>query len=208
MPDKQQIKKAKLQSIAMLIMLIIGIATSLYFFLQLQTTNNELEETKQMLIEKDKHLEMYRDSLVQIVEEMSVDPSPPDDEHSHTEVLSPRSPIKQKSYDRIIKASKNAHYFLGFYAFNVPPEKYELAQKYILNEGYTVFADDLLEERQSWLATSATILYYDEKNSDKAKQIADDLEAITNQSFSTQIGAGLGVPKGLENQYFYIHFVK
>ena len=76
-----------------------------------------------------------------------------------------------------------------------------------MDNGFTLYANTVLADRPAWLATRPTVLYYDERSKPAAETLAKELAKVTGDAFSTERGAGLGIPKGQERESLRVHFV-
>jgi hypothetical protein len=108
-----------------------------------------------------------------------------------------------------VSSVENSYYSIALYGFNVNQDSFDAVKNLLSNEGYSLTNAQLLSgPRRNWLAQIPTVLYYDKQTENMAKTIAEKLRVITGQTFSLQIGAGLGVPKENLQKSLRIHFVQ
>jgi hypothetical protein len=109
---------------------------------------------------------------------------------------------------RKISSVGNSDYSLALYGHNVDPKLLSLAKKSLENEGYSLTNCKLLQgQRPSWLATSPTVLYYDNSTVAAAQQVAQKLQKATGKPFKCQMGAGFGVSANNTQRTLKIHLV-
>lgn len=118
-----------------------------------------------------------------------------------------RSTELSEEQERRVTSAENARYSIGIYGFDVEESIYNDVREWISEQGYTVSQSALLETRPSWLASTPTVLHYDESSKLLASEIAKSLTNITGLEFNVQRGAGLGVIEGEEPWSYFIHVV-
>ena len=119
--------------------------------------------------------------------------------------LEVKAEIKNVAID---SKDQNKKYLVGYYALDVTDSEFTKVLKALGNEGYTIVTHTLLATRTGWLAGESTVLYYSSQSEATATKLADQLTSITGTKFNIKRGAGLGVPKGQEDQRLFVHFVK
>lgn len=107
-----------------------------------------------------------------------------------------------------IASTLSTSYSIELYAYNVDGKLFEQAKRSLEREGYSLENAQLLQgHRRAWLATSPTVLYYDNRTEPVARHIAQTLQLITGQPFNWQRGAGLGIPKNAYQKNLRVHLV-
>lgn len=190
-----QLASIKIKSAFFLIVLIASVFMSLYFYINLRKSKEDVESMEAILKKQNARYLELTDSLsyyLSLVDSLS---------------LVKNEKLKEDS-KRVIKVSDNVKFLIGIYGLRAPEEKFNKIQSYFLYQGYTLFADFKLQEKPSWLSPQSTVLYYDESSREKALEIATDLERVTGATFIINRGAGLGVKKGQERFTFYIHYIE
>ncbi|MBN3815417.1 hypothetical protein G3N57_01805 [Paraburkholderia sp. Se-20369] len=104
-------------------------------------------------------------------------------------------------------AASNSLFSVGIYGFGVDASKLQQATEALTGDGYTIIASDMLTVRPPWLAPQATVLFYSADSSDKARDIARQLESVTGLKFNVTRGAGAGIPRGQERTNIRVHLV-
>ncbi|TLX73737.1 hypothetical protein E9993_14865 [Labilibacter sediminis] len=80
---------------------------------------------------------------------------------------------------------------------------------YLKKENFKVIGNFSHNNKLSWMAPSSTVFYYgNEKSEERAKEIASNLEQITDLKFKIQKGAGLGVDKNRKDYHHFIHIIE
>ena len=90
------------------------------------------------------------------------------------------------------------------------PEIFEAAHQALLALGLDVSrrTSTLWSERREWFAAKPTVFYYSTQSAGTAENLANCLSQITGYPFTTQVGAGLGVPSGEEATTLFVHLVQ
>ncbi|UCF06511.1 MAG: hypothetical protein JSV33_05645 [bacterium] len=120
-----------------------------------------------------------------------------------------RQATEQRStqIDKRLKGIGNIKFVVSLFSLNVDRKRHEAMREYFIDGGYAFDDDWVLPERYSWVALESTVFYYHDDVAAKAREIASDLERITQTSFKVARGAGLGVSKGQERWTFYVHYI-
>jgi cell division protein FtsL len=197
----------KIQSSIFLVIMLIGIGTSFYFYTkmienkrlivqqnkQLDEQKTALEQVQVALQERTHQVERIRDSLTAALQNVN------------------ESFVKNKTvrsqYQRLIETAKNTDYYVALYAYNVDPIIYKKGISYLQSYNFILDGYSLLEERPQWLAQQSTVFYYNKAHAEKAAEIAKYMSSLTNQKVATAIGAGTGIPKDLKDSYLSIHLI-
>lgn len=197
----------KIQSSIFLIIMLIGIGTSFYFYKKmienkrLITEQNQkldeqktvLEQVQTALQERTHQVERIRDSLTAALQNVN---------ESFVENKTVRN-----QYQRLIETARNTDYYVALYGYNINPVIYNKAISYLQSYNFILDGYSLLEERPQWLAQQSTVFYYNKAHAEKATEIAKYMSSLTNQKITTAIGAGTGIPKDLKDNYISIHLI-
>ncbi len=206
--SQSKLKSAKQQSILFMILMLLGITTSFWFFLQnaqqkqtirnqytqLKLKNDTLLQVQNMLEERNHQIETIQDSLAYALERLN-----------NTIVKDDK--IQSKN-EQLIRSARNASYNIGLYGLNVDATTLKKITDYVREEGYVIEQSLMLKERTSWLDYNNAIFYYKKQDATQATQLANTFKQLTGKSFTTKIGAGTGIPKGTGYSYLRVHLVK
>jgi cell division protein FtsL len=179
----KKIAFAKLVSICLLIVLILSVLGTIYFFYEMRKAKNEIELTNKQLIEKN-------NTIAELIQKLA-------------EKAKSDTPQEAK----LIRMSENASYSLGLYAYGVSAEEFNRVSAFVKEEGYSVTTETLLQNKTSWLALSSTVFYYHSDAEEKARRLANSLTKLTGTEFKFSRGAGLAVVKGQEKWTLFVHYV-
>ncbi len=197
----------KIQSSIFLFIILIGVATSFYFYTkmvenkrlivqqnqQLDEQKNVLEQVQTALQERTHQVERIRDSLTDALQNVN---------QSFVE-----NKAVQNQYQRLIETARNTDYYVALYAYNVDSKIYKEGINFLQSYNFILDGYSLLEERPQWLAQQSTVFYYNRARAEKAAEIAKYMSNLTNQTVGTAIGAGTGIPKDLKDSYLSIHLI-
>ena len=102
--------------------------------------------------------------------------------------------------------NKNAEIYIRIYSY-APDEiiKQKMADKFGA-KGYQVRVYPDWKKKPSFFSDRTTILFYDKANAKKAQEMSVWLARLTGLSFSTKMGAGLGVSGEDRKNLFIIHY--
>jgi len=103
------------------------------------------------------------------------------------------------------------HGYMGaIHGYRVQPQSFEAAHQALSALGLDVSrrTSTLWPERLEWFAAQPTVFYYSTQSAGMAENLANCLGQITGYPFTTQIGAGLGVPSGEEATTLFVHLVQ
>lgn len=206
--------KIKILMLVSLLLMIAGIVVSSLLFIRLQDSNTELKKVSAERDSANAQLELAKEELKFRVREID------------TEVGNKKIEILKDSLETISKSPANqsnpvliqkekalqkkleyANYFVGVYSLGIPSEKFNNTVNYLNTKGYSIVTQVQLDARNRWLANTSTVFYYDPASHQRAQNLADELGRITHIRFAVQMGAGAGVPEGMEKRYFYVHLV-
>lgn len=204
----------KIQYSLFLVIMLIGIGTSFYFYTKMIENKRLITEQNQKLDEQNKQLDEQKTVLEQVQTALQ--------ERTHqverirdslTAALQNvnESFVENKTvrnqYQRLIETARNTDYYVALYGYNINPVIYNKGISYLQSYNFILDGYSLLEERPQWLAQQSTVFYYNKAHAEKATEIAKYMSNLTNQKITTAIGAGTGIPKDLKDSYISIHLV-
>lgn len=102
--------------------------------------------------------------------------------------------------------NENSKYIVGIQGLNIDDIKYYELSQYIMKSGYSINLNSNYKEPRPWLANFSIVLYYTQKNKNKAKELASELSKITGIKFEIGIGNGLAVFD--PEKQFYVHYIQ
>lgn len=190
-----------------LLMMIAGIVVSSLLFIRLQESNTQLKKVSDQLDTANQQLKFRVVRIDSTVGNKNIE-TIKDSIETITKLSTDKfNPVLIQREISLRAKLEYANYFVGVYSLGVTSEEFNNTVNYLNTKGYSIVTQVELNARNRWLANTSTVFYYDASTQKLAQNLADELRGGTKINFAVKMGAGAGVPDGMEKRYFYVHLV-
>lgn len=207
---ERNVQRAKRINFLSLLFLFGMLATSFYFFLQLQEKKAELVEKTQMLADSTENLKRIRFEL-----EAAQGGLEAREESTLTVLKNVSELVIQADYEEAEemvkqfsqKKERKREMSVNLYTFGVSMKDKREVSRYLDETEARVVVDSSLHQAPAWLPNQSTIYFYVAGAESTAKRLAEGLRTRTGISFITVLGPKSDAPAYHAGQYFNIHYV-
>jgi hypothetical protein len=206
---EQHVQQAKRVNYLSLLFLVGILATSFYFFLQLQQKKAELVEKTQMLADSTENLRRIRFELETVQRGLEAR-----EESTMTVMKQVSDLVIKEDYaeaEEVVKSFKKkgrkSEMNVNLYTFGVSKQDKNAVSRYLNETEFRVVVDSSLLQAPAWLPNQSTVYFYSPSAESAAKKLARGLQASTGISFLILQGKSSDAPAYNANHYFIIHYV-
>lgn len=207
---EKEVRTAKRVNYLSLLFLFGLLATSFYFFLQLQEKQEELAEKTEMLADSTDNLQRIRAELEAAQNDLEAR-----EESTLTVLRNVTQLVEDEDYGRAKEIAQEYEEWetaqrisLNVYSYGVGDSDRKAVQSYLQRMEHHVILNRNLTNPASWLQDSSTVLFYDVEMSDVAKRIANDLGEVTGEEFRIRMGSPGDAPKVEVRKWINIHHIE